>query len=143
LNGHQENSTLDAEILIDNLWSADQAGTLLRLRQELKRASVDRMSSIIWQHMHLHGVALSDIIINKGDDQWDNFGNTFPLDKHRIDVETLESLNLLKDGTFKDVPFKGYEISVFFYKVTPLCIDMFAACNPHLFTDGRRNPPEA
>jgi hypothetical protein len=67
-----------------------------------------------------------------GEKQWDYSHGLFPLDKNRVDVETMESLNLLKDATFKNVSFQDYDVSVFFYRVTPLCIDMFAACSPDL-----------
>jgi hypothetical protein len=127
-----EQIEIRCELLQDHLWSIDQAGVILRLKQEVKRVSVDRIIDVVVEHVDTFGVALNDVIVNKGAQQWDT-GGLFPLDKNRLDIEILESLKLLKDGSFKDAPFKGFELSVFFYNVTPLCIDMFAACNPHLF----------
>jgi hypothetical protein len=129
-----KNSIIDAELLSDDLWAMDQAGVLLRLEQDVKRVTVNRIAKVIRNHLDYYGVALSDILLNKGEDQWDFNKGLFPVDEHRLDMETLESLNLLKDASFKYAPFRGYEISVFFYRVTPLCIDMFSACNPDIFT---------
>ena len=98
---------------------------------------MNKISKIILDHLDMDGVAIGDIIYNKGEDQWEYGGKyrrrLFPIDSNRVDIETLESLNLLKDMSFKNAPFEGYEISVFFHRVTPLCVDMFSACNPDIF----------
>jgi len=128
---------INADLLADDLWAIDQAGILLRLRQEAPVIKMDRMLSILIEHIDIAGVAVNDVIFNRGQEQWDGVtkNRKRPLleDEDIIDIETLESLNLIKDISFKYMPFEDYEISVFFYRVTPLCIEMFSACNPDLF----------
>src|ERR1700761_325208 len=145
-------SKLDGDILLDNLWSVDQAGVLLKLRQEVeaknegrpkhdwKNLSVTQINKTVRLHVDQCGVVVSDIILNKGEEQWDSKKGLFPVGEHQTDIEILGSLGLLKDVTFKDVPFGGYELSVFLYQVTRLCVDMFAACNPDII--GRREESE-
>jgi hypothetical protein len=140
--GGKPKGKLHGELLLDNLWPADEAGIMLRLKDEVTKATPKKIASVIKKYVNCYGVALSDIIIGKEEDQWDFSRGFFPLDKNRVDIETLESLNLLKDATFENVPFQEYDVSVFFYRVTPLCIDMFAACNPDLL-ERRDTPPTA
>ena len=128
----------DAELLLDNLWPADQASVLLRLRQEYTKPDLDRMRVTIAEHLDADGIAWDTIVFNQGTEQWDNRpaerkgGSQMRFDHHRLDLDILESLNLLKDLTFKNMEFLGFEISVFYYTVISLAVDMFAACNPHL-----------
>lgn len=137
--GGKTRGKLHGELLLDELWSVDEAGVMLKLKQEVLKATPAKIASVIKKHVNCYGVALSDVIIGKGEDQWDFNRGFFPLDKNRVDIETLESLNLLKDATFKNVLFQEYDVSVFLYRVTPMCIDMFAACNPDLLE--RRDVP--
>jgi hypothetical protein len=128
-----------AERLLDDLWAADQAGILLRLRQDHSKADINGFASTIVDHLKIDGIALGAIVFNKGKEQWDSGGGGrkkgfFPIDKHRVDLDILESLNLLKECSFKNVEFLSFEVSVFFYRVTPLAVDMFASCNPHLLS---------
>jgi len=137
--GGKPKGRLHGELLLDDLWSIDQAGVMLKLQQEVSKATPAKIAKVIEKHVNFYGVALADIIIGKAEDQWDFNRGLFPLDNNRVDIDTLESLNLLKDATFKNVLFQEYDVSVFFYRVTPLCIDMFAACNPDLIA--RRDSP--
>jgi hypothetical protein len=141
----------DAEHLLDGLWPADQASVLQRLRQEHTLPDIDKMQATISHELDIDGVALETIMFGQGSEQWDNFpverrGTSWlQFDKHRLDLDILESLNLLKDMTFKNMEFLGFGISVFYYMVTPLAVDMFATCNPHLLkgrlpTGGRKRP---
>jgi hypothetical protein len=127
-------SKLDADWLLDNLWSIDRAGVMLKFRQELTTVTPRKIAKVVREHIDICGVAISDIIVNKGEDQWDGpRKGFFPIDEISIEIETLESLSLLKDVTFKDAPIgPDFELSVFFYRVTSLCVDMFTACNPDI-----------
>jgi hypothetical protein len=128
----------DAERLLENIWAADQPGVLLRLRQEHTEPDIDEMAATVADHLDADGIALETIIFNQGTDQWDNAPRTktgkswLQFDKYKLDLDVLESLNLIRDMTFRDVEFLGHEVSVFYYVVTPLAVDMFAACNPDL-----------
>ena len=80
-------------------------------------------------------------MLGKGENQWDwsglEAGKPFIHgDKHQLDIDILESLNLLKDMSFKFIKFNDLDLSVFYYQVTPLALDLFAACNPHLRKKG-------
>ena len=87
---------------------------------------------------------METIVFNQGIEQWDNRPSNrkghsqMIFDRHKLDLDILESLNLLKDMTFKNMEFLGFEISAFYYTVTPLAVYMFAACNPHLM---KERPP--
>jgi len=144
-----ESYVRDAELLLDNLWSADQASLLLRLRQDHTSPDMNEIWATIADHLNADGVALETIIFNQGTDQWDNRPaerkghSQMSFDRHKLDLDILESLNLIKDMTFKNMEFLGFEISVFFYTVTPLAVHMFAACNrdlmkPRLSTVARK-----
>jgi hypothetical protein len=134
----------DAESLLENLWGADQPGVLLRLRQEHSEPNIKKMTDTVADVLNADGVALESIIFNQGMEQWDNMpvmkkGQSWlKFDRNKLDLDILESLNLLKDMTFRNMEFLEFEISVFFYVVTPLAVDMFSACNPHLM---RRRVP--
>ena len=133
---------LDADLLMDDLWPMDRAGVLLKLKQELTSVTPTKIFKVVRGHIDICGVAISDIIVNRGEEQWDGrHKGFFPVEEFSIEIETLESLSLLKDATFKDAPVGAFELSVFFYRVTSLCVDMFAACNPDLL--GRRDRREA
>jgi hypothetical protein len=125
-------SVIDAELLLDDLWNMDQAGILLKLRQTVTKITVNGVVKAVREHVDVCGVATSDIIVNKEEEQWDGNKGLFPVDRHKSDFEILESLSLIKDVSFKDVPFGQYELSVFFYRVTHLCVEMFSACNPNI-----------
>jgi hypothetical protein len=133
-----ESYVRNAELLLDNLWGADQASVLQRLRQEHASPNIDKMRATISHDLNVDGVALETIMFGQGVQQWDNLplerrGTSWlQFDKHKLDLDILESLNLLKDMTFKNLEFLGFEISVFYYTVTPLAVDMFSACNPAL-----------
>lgn len=130
---------LDADLLMDNLWSMDRAGVLLKLKQELTQITPAKISKAVREHIDICGVAISDVIVNRGEDQWDGSRKGFfPVDELGIEIETLESLSLLKDVTFKNAPIDDFELSVFFYRVTSLCVDMFAACNPDIIGRQKR-----
>jgi len=125
---------LDAELLLDDLWTMDQAGVMLRLKQEAKRVTPAIIRKIAKDHLDVPGVATGDIIVYQGREQWDSNKGLFPVDNHQTDFDILESLNLVQNRTFKDVPFGAYELSVHFYCVSHLCVDMFAACNPQIMS---------
>jgi hypothetical protein len=133
-----------AEHLLDNLWPADQASVLQQLRQEPTsdpsdlRAAVDRIFIAVSKHLDIDGIALDVVSVGMGTDQWDlsvterKGHSRVNFDRHAVDLDILASLNLLRDMTFKNLEFQRFEISAFYYVVTPLAVDMFAACNPHL-----------
>jgi hypothetical protein len=146
-----ESYARDAELLLDHLWPADEASLLQRLRQEHTAPDIDKMRATIFREFNMDGLALETIMFGRGMEQWDSVPHErtgtswLKFDKHRLDLDILESLNLIKDMTFKNMEFLGYEISVFFYTVTPLAVDMFAACNPDLMKGrlsmtGRKRP---
>ena len=123
---------MDADLLLDDLWSMDQAGVMLRLRQQNKRVTPALIRKVVKEHVDQPGVAVSDIITYRGSDQWDSGSGLFPVDNHQTDFDILESLNLLHNRTFKDAALGDFELSVHFYCVSHLCVDMFAACNPRI-----------
>jgi hypothetical protein len=133
-----ESYVRDVEILLDNLWPADQASLLLRMRQDHTSPDMNKIWDTIADHLDADGIALDTIIFNQGTDQWDNRPaerkghSQMSFDRHKLDLDILESLNLIKNMTFKNMEFLGFEISVFFYTVTPLAVHLFAACNPDL-----------
>jgi hypothetical protein len=109
--GRRRPAKINADLLLESLWSIDQAGILLRLKQEVSDATPTKIAKIVKSHIIHPGVAVSDIIINQGEKQWDSVKGLFPADDNQVDIEILESLNLLKDATFKDTAFLNYELS--------------------------------
>jgi hypothetical protein len=132
---------MDADLLLDDLWSMDQAGVMLRLRQQDREVTPAVIRKVVKEHLDRPGVAVSDIIINRGEDQWDSTRGLFPVDQHQRDFDILESLNLLHNRTFKDALVGDFELSVHFYCVSHLCVDMFAACNPGIMRHKDVNEP--
>ena len=126
-----------ADLLVDDLWAADQAGVLMRLQQAAPIGDLNRINDLIFEGLDMDGVAVSEIVLTKGEDQWDGGGKyakrLAQLSDEIVDLEVLESLNLVKDGSFKNANFEEFGISVFFHRVTALCVEMFSACNPSLF----------
>ncbi len=62
---------MDVDLLLDDLWSMDQAGVMLTLKQRSKRITPATIISIVKDCLDSPGVAVSDIIINRDVDQWD------------------------------------------------------------------------
>ena len=85
----------------------------------------------------LYGASIDTITIGRGRDQIDYIprkGSRYRVshDDYFLDLNILESLSLLRNRSFQNVSYKSHDISVNLYTVTPLAIDLFAACNPHL-----------
>jgi hypothetical protein len=138
-----KHATMNAERVIDNLWSAEQGNIIYNLEKQDSLSDPELIIEMILDELHTHGVLIDTIMVGHGADQWDwsGFGAGKPfihVDKHRLDIDILESLNLLKDMSFKFVKFREFDISALYFQVTPVAIDLLAACNPHLLERRRK-----
>jgi hypothetical protein len=120
------------ELALDNLWGVDEPGIIIELNRDGINHDVDEIFDIVIRCLYINGVVIDTVILNRDKEQWDTptqMAELFPCDKFRIDLNILESLGLIKDMSFRDRCWGGYHLSVFFYKVTPLGMDLYAICN--------------
>ncbi|WP_206932630.1 Abi-alpha family protein, partial [Roseococcus thiosulfatophilus] len=123
---------LDVERIWDGLWGADQGSLISDLTRHVKEKTAENIFNKLEECLRLPGIALEDIIIEQGEESWSGTTGMFPISQHQRDLDILLSLNLVQDRSFKYVKFGKFEISVFFFCVSRLGLELFAACNPDI-----------